>query len=135
MTKKPPYSKELIQYRIGRARDTLSTAQLLRDQNADTASIVNRAYYAMFYAALAILATIGEETSKHSGVLALFDRHFIKTGVLPKEMGKFLHTAFDTRQAGDYEDKLEISREMSTRIVEFAAQFVNSIEEKLRDRM
>ena len=46
MTKKPPYSKELIQYRMERARETLSTAQLLRDQNVDTASIVNRAYYA-----------------------------------------------------------------------------------------
>jgi uncharacterized protein (UPF0332 family) len=67
--------------------------------------------------------------------LALFDRHFVKTGVLPKEMGKFLHTAFDTRQTGDYEDKLDISREMATRIVEFALQFVNSIEEKLRDHI
>lgn len=133
MTKKPPYSKELIQYRMERARETLNTAQLLLNQNADTASIVNRAYYAMFYAALAILATIGKETSKHSGVLALFDRHFIKTGVLPKEMGKFLHTAFDTRQTGDYEDKLEISRTMAERMVDFAVQFVGSIEEKLRD--
>jgi len=135
MTKERPYSRELIQYRMERARETLSTAQLLRDQNADTASIVNRAYYAMFYAALAILATIGEETSKHSGVLALFDRHFIKTGVLPKEMGKFLHTAFDTRQTGDYEDKLEVSRAMAERMVEFAVQFVSSIEEKLRSQM
>ena len=135
MTKQSPYSKELIQYRMERARDTLSTAQLLLNQNADTASIVNRAYYAMFYAALAILATIGEETSKHSGVLALFDRHFIKTGILPKEMGKFLHTAFDTRQTGDYEDKLEISRAMAERMVEFAVQFVHSIEEKLRDQL
>jgi uncharacterized protein (UPF0332 family) len=105
MTKAHTYSKELIQYRMERARETLNTAQLLRDQSADTASIINRAYYAMFYAALAILVTAGEETSKHSGVLALFDRHFVKTGVLPKEMGKFLHTAFDTRQTGDYEDK------------------------------
>ena len=135
MTKGRPYSKELIQYRMERARETLNTAQLLRDQNADTASIVNRAYYAMFYAALAILATIGEETSKHTGVLALFDRHFVKTGILPKEMGKFLHTAFDTRQTGDYEDKLEVSRAMAERMVDFAVQFVNSIEEKLRDQM
>jgi len=135
MTKERPYSKELIQYRLERARETLNTAQLLRDQKADTASIVNRAYYAMFYAALAILATIGQETSKHSGVLALFDKHFIKTGILPREMGKFLHTAFDTRQTGDYEDKLEISQAMAEQIVEFAVKFVNSIEEKLRDQI
>ena len=87
MTKDHSYAQALIQYRMERARQTLNTAQLLREQNADTASIVNRAYYAMFYAALALLATIGEETSKHSGVMALFDRHFIKTGVCQRKWG------------------------------------------------
>jgi len=81
-----------------------------------------------------LLATIGDETSKHGGVMALFDRHFIKTGILPKEMGKFLHTAFDIRQTGDYEDKSEISQEVSRQILEFAKKFVNSIEEKLQNQ-
>ena len=62
------YKKALIEYRMERAQQTLNAAKLLDKQNADTASIVNRAYYAIFYAALAMLATIGEETSKHSGV-------------------------------------------------------------------
>ncbi|MCJ7436034.1 MAG: HEPN domain-containing protein [Anaerolineales bacterium] len=126
------HTQALIQYRMERAYQTLNTAQLLQEQNTDTASIVNRAYYAMFYAALDLLATIGEETSKHSGVMALFDRHFIKTGVLPKEMGKFLHTAFDVRQTGDYEDKPEISQAMAEQILEFAVKFVKSVEEKLQ---
>jgi uncharacterized protein (UPF0332 family) len=134
MTEDPSYTRALIQYRMERAYQTLNAAQLLREQSADTASIVNRAYYAMFYAALALLATIGEETSKHGGVMALFDKHFIKTGVLPKEMGKFLHTAFDARQTGDYEDKSEISREMSEQILEFAVKFIKSIEEKLQSQ-
>jgi len=128
------HTQALIKYRMERAYQTLNTAQLLREQNTDTASIVNRAYYAMFYAALALLATIGEETSKHSGVMALFDRHFIKTGVLPKEMGKFLHTAFDVRQTGDYEDRPEISQAMAEQILEFAVKFVKSVEEKLQGK-
>jgi uncharacterized protein (UPF0332 family) len=134
MTEDPSYAQALIKYRIERAHQTLKAAQLLCEQNADSASIVNRAYYAMFYAALALLATIGEETSKHGGVMALFDRHFIKTGVLPKEMGKFLHTAFDIRQTGDYEDKSEISQEVSRQILVFAEKFVKSIEEKLQNQ-
>ena len=76
----PSYTRDLIQYRMERARQTLDTARLLRE-SADIASMVNRSYYAMFYAALALLATIGKETSKHSGALALFDKHFIKTGL------------------------------------------------------
>lgn len=134
MTEDPSHTQALIKYRMERAHQTLKAAQFLREQSADSASIVNRAYYAMFYAALALLATIGEETSKHGGVMALFDRHFIKTGVLPKEMGKFLHTAFDIRQTGDYEDKSEISQEVSSQILEFAEKFVNSIERKLQNQ-
>ena len=131
MTEDPSNKQALIKYRMERAHQTLRAAQLLNKQNEDPASVVNRAYYAMFYAALALLATIGEETSKYSGVMALFDKHFIKSGILPKEMGKFLHMAFDMRQTGDYEDKVEVSKEASQQVLEFAEQFINSIEEKL----
>jgi uncharacterized protein (UPF0332 family) len=39
-------------------------------------SAVNRAYYAIFYAANALLATKGISRSKHSGVIAAFREHF-----------------------------------------------------------
>jgi uncharacterized protein (UPF0332 family) len=127
-------TKALIQYRMERARSTLQDAQILYEQDGNPASIVNRAYYAMFYAALALLVTVGQETAKHQGVLALFDQYFIKTKVLPKEMGKFLHHAFDTRQVGDYEDEVILTREQALRILETADQFVNSIEQKLSEQ-
>jgi len=53
MTEEPSYTQPLINYRMERAHQTLNAAQLLYEQSADSASIVNRAYYAMFYAALA----------------------------------------------------------------------------------
>jgi len=59
----------------------------------------------------------------------------IKTGILPKEMGKFLHTAFDAHQTGNYEDKSEISRAMSGQILEFATKFVKSVDEKLQGHL
>ena len=127
--------KALIQYRMERAYETLSSAEVLYHQGQDSASIVNRAYYAMFYAALALLATIGQETSKHSGVISLFDKHFIKSEILPKEMGKFLHRAFDMRHTGDYEDQIELTQEQALQVLESAIQFVNSIEEKLSTKL
>lgn len=123
--------KALIRYRMKRARSTLRASQLLYKQGGDPASIVNRAYYAMFYAALALLVTIGQESSKHQGVLSLFDQHFIKAKILPKEMGKFLHHAFDTRQIGDYEEEAELTKKQANQILESAIQFINLIEEKL----
>jgi uncharacterized protein (UPF0332 family) len=123
----------LARYRIERARATLRAAQSLHRQGEDPASIVNRAYYAMFYAALALLAKIGHRTSKHSGALALFDQHFIKSKILPKEMGKFLHATFDMRQTGDYEEQAEITKEQATEVLDAAMRFIESAEEKLSD--
>jgi uncharacterized protein (UPF0332 family) len=42
----------------------------------DYVTAVNRAYYATFYSANALLSTKGLERSKHSGVIAAFRQHF-----------------------------------------------------------
>jgi uncharacterized protein (UPF0332 family) len=123
--------KDLVQYRMERARATLKDAHNLFSQDSTPASIVNRAYYSMFYAALALLATVGQQTSKHQGVLALFDQYFMKPEILPKEMGKFLHKAFDMRQTGDYEEESELTMLDAQESLEFAEKFIQSAEEKL----
>ena len=43
-----------------------------------------------------------ETISKHSGVIAFFDRVYIKPGILSKDLSKVLHLAFNRRQANDY---------------------------------
>jgi len=131
MTRPFANQKALIQYRMERAHETLEDARALFEQDRTPASIVNRAYYAMFYAALALLATIGQETSKHSGVLALFDKHFMKSGALPAEMGRFLHQAFEMRQTGDYEEEAELTREDALLTLDAAVRFVEVSREKL----
>lgn len=129
--KKNDAGRELAQYRMERAAATLEDARKLLSQNGSPASIVNRAYYSMFYAALALLATVGQQTSKHQGVLALFDQYFIKTKILPKEMGRFLHKAFDMRQTGDYEEEAELTKQDAKELLKFAEEFIRTAEEKL----
>ncbi|HID63932.1 MAG TPA: HEPN domain-containing protein [Anaerolineae bacterium] len=46
------------------------------------ASAINRAYYAIFYAANALLATKGLSRSKHSAVIATFRQYFVKPGLI-----------------------------------------------------
>ncbi|MCQ3938337.1 MAG: DNA-binding protein [Chloroflexi bacterium] len=125
------YKKALVLHRLERARTTLADAQTLYKTGGSTASIVNRAYYSMFYAALALLAAVDRETSKHTGVLALFDQLFVKTKILPKEMSKMLRAAFDARQTGDYEDSALLSMEAAGEILGFAEEFVESTEKRL----
>ena len=93
---KPEQLEDLLFYRIEQAHETLREAEILLNESALRGAI-NRAYYAMFYALLALLATKQLGTSKHSGALALFDREFVKAGVFPRELSRSLHLAFDRR--------------------------------------
>ncbi len=88
----------------------------------------------MFYAALAMLITIDRGSSKHQGVIALFDENFIKQNVLPRELGKLLHRVFEMRQAGDYRDMLIVTEEQAVDAVNAAVKFVDSIEDKLSQK-
>ena len=44
-------------------------------------SAVNRAYYAIFHALRAVTALDGFDSGKHSGVIAYFNRDYIKNGI------------------------------------------------------
>ena len=65
----------------------------------------------MFYALLALLARRKKETSKHSGVIALFDKDFVKQGIFKKDFSRRRHDAFDLRQRSDYAAEYHISGE------------------------
>ncbi len=67
----------LVAYRLEQADESLDAARILLDRTLER-SAVNRAYYAMFYAVPALLATRKRETSKHGGAISLFDKEFVK---------------------------------------------------------
>jgi uncharacterized protein (UPF0332 family) len=121
----------LVSYRLQRARETLRDAHILFDQGASPGSVVNRSYYAMFYAVLALLTTLGRGSSKHSGVIALFDQHFVKSGDLPEAMSKALHKAFDLRQIADYRELYQLEREQAEQVLQSADAFVAAVDRYL----
>jgi uncharacterized protein (UPF0332 family) len=99
-------SKEQINLsdlRFKKSKDALTQAKILLDNHMYDGCI-NRSYYSIFYAIRSLLALINADSSKHSGILALYDKHFVKTGVFRKEFSKIAHTAFDIRQDSDYDD-------------------------------
>ena len=65
---------------------------LLGEGDADGAC--SRAYYAMFDAARAALLATGYDVGRtHRGVLAAFSDRLVKSGRMPKEMGRLLKKA------------------------------------------
>jgi uncharacterized protein (UPF0332 family) len=121
----------LIQLRLENARKTLKDAHTLFEQGGTPASIVNRGYYAMFYATLAMLVTVDRHSAKHSGVIALFDKEFVKENIIPKELSRMLHQAFESRIEGDYQDNTTVDRHLAAEILESADKFVRAIEDQL----
>lgn len=119
----------LFSYRKKQAEDTLQDARKMLQSGIGPKSIVNRAYYALFYATLALFLknNIDLKTSKHSGVIALFDKEFVHSGRIDKEYSKILHRVFEIRQESDYKELFEISSDEAYEIVQLAEKFLQVI--------
>lgn len=122
--------KEVALY-IENADESLSVAQLDLDNDFNAAAI-NRAYYAIFYAANALLATKKLARSKHSGVLAAFRQYFIKTELLPSELSEIYGQVMDDRHESDYDIMSATSREDAVIDIQQARHFVNEVKTWLR---
>jgi uncharacterized protein (UPF0332 family) len=119
--------KELAQYRVRQAEESLDEARFLLAGGKSVRSVINRAYYAMFYAVLALLVYEEFSSSKHSGVLSYFNRRFIKGGVFDKSLGLWLGRAFELRQRVDYREQVEPAQEQATQVLDQADRFVRTV--------
>jgi uncharacterized protein (UPF0332 family) len=88
--------------RLRQAEGVLHDARSLIDVAGTRESIVNRVYYAMFYAVLAALQSVRRAPRKHRGAISLFDTEFVLKGIFTKEMSTDLHRIFESRQDIDY---------------------------------
>ena len=75
---------DLIKYRLSSAKEKLASAKLLLDAGLYKDS-VGRSYYAIFSAIRAVLAIRQVDFSKHAGVIAYFQKEFIKTEIFDRK--------------------------------------------------
>jgi len=122
---------DLAKYRIKQAEESLEEAQFLLSGRKSPRSIINRAYYAMFYSVLALLVYESYSSSKHSGVLSYFNKRFIKEGIRPERIGRSINRAFEMRQRGDYREYSELSYEQVAPIIEEAELFIITVKRYL----
>ncbi|MEN6457294.1 MAG: hypothetical protein ABFD10_23805, partial [Prolixibacteraceae bacterium] len=57
-----------------------------------------RLYYACYYVVGALLVQNGMETQTHNGTINQLGLHFVRTGLLSAEQGKFYKQLFELRQ-------------------------------------
>lgn len=115
---------------LRKAREGLQAAQVLCASGLfDFAA--GRAYYAMFYAAQALLLERGLSFSKHRSTIAAFGQHFVKTGLLDPQLHRNLRQAFDKRIVGDYDANTRISATDATSLVKQGEEFLAAVTQLL----
>ena len=120
----------LAKYRLEKAKNDLSDAQKsFSEEMYETAA--NRAYYAIFHAARAVLILDGQDYKRHSGVISFFRKDYIKTGVLNESLSEIIKNAFELRTESDCSDFFVISKEEIKRQIDDAVFFVAEIENYL----
>jgi len=119
-----------VQLYLDRAHQDLRAAESNLQQGFHGVA-VTRAYYAMFYAASALLASKEISRSKHSGVHSAFGEHFVKAGLIETEYAKMLGHAFDSRLDSDYDVTFSTERTLAEGILHDAQRFVERVERYL----
>lgn len=89
---------------------------------------ISRAYFAMFYAAKALLIRDGLETSKHSAVIATFGREYAKTGRIDSRYHRLLIEGFEWRQKADYDVYWTVDHDAAKAHLTEARSFVKAVE-------
>ena len=133
MDDQSPVNREAALIYITGAHDALQGAQYNLDGGFHGIA-ANRAYYAFFYAATALLLTLDITRGKHSGVMEAFRQHFIKPGILPIEDSRAYGEAFELRNVADYEMIGKADEAQARTAVENAQRFVEHCETCLKER-
>ncbi len=112
-----------IQEYIALANEDLSAAQdNLRLGHLRVA--VSRAYYAMFYAATAVLGSRGQWRSKHQGLIAAFGQFLVKPSLVEPRYGRILHDAFEARLDSDYAPHPDLNEASARQVITNSEDFV-----------
>jgi uncharacterized protein (UPF0332 family) len=126
-------TEQAISARMDQAHETLKEAEVLFNQDFWRGTI-NRSYYAMFYAVLALAALRGVPISKHTHAIAFLDKEFVRKGIFPKELSRALHIGFDERQTSDYGEIWEIDHTEAEQTLSDAISFVKTIGHYLEEQ-
>ncbi|MCC6187392.1 MAG: HEPN domain-containing protein [Anaerolineales bacterium] len=126
----PDHRPEVTAY-LANAWQALRTAESEFNQGRDYLVVANRAYYAIFYAANAILATQGLQRSKHPVVMALFREKYVIPGTIEASYMRDYEEAMERRHMSDYNLNSAVNADYVRVELEAAQRFTSRVEHYL----
>lgn len=123
--------EELSKYRLQEARDSLTVAENCLN-NGFYKDSINRSYYSAFYAIKSVLALGEVDFKRHKDVVAYFNKEYVATGIISREIGRKLGTLKQLREKSDYDDFYIASKEKAEEQVKTAELILDTITSYLK---
>ena len=125
-----PDSQEII-LNLNAAYERLIAAEYLLEKGLFS-DAVNRGYYVMFHAAVALLLVKGISVKTHAGLIGQFGQSFVINGEIDKKFGRMFANAEELREKADYSISSHISKEQAESLLIDAKEFLKMATEKIR---
>ena len=124
----------LVKLSIEKAKQALSSAnENLTINQLETA--LNRNYYAVFYAVLALGYKYDFVTSKHSKLMGWFNKKFIhEENIFGDKMFEIYSKAFERRQKSDYDITYKPTSKIIRELVVNSEYFINQVVKHLENK-
>lgn len=117
----------IVQRELKKANETFEEIGILSAANRWSGA-ANRLYFAVFHAVNALFINDGLQAVRHNGSHTLFSQHYIKTGKLPAEYGRFYNRLQTLREKSEYNAFFEASQQDIEQAITPARQLIEAIE-------
>lgn len=111
---------------IARAQSTLAASEQMF-KNEFYPESISRSYYAMFYAAKALLTNQSTVTRKHRETVREFQKLILKEGAISDELARHFQEALDLRITSDYDVYWKSNPDLAKQQLHRASRFIDSI--------
>jgi uncharacterized protein len=118
--------KSLISIKVQKCKAALEDVLFLINDDRLSAA-ANRIYYAGFYIVSALALKDSIQTKTHGKLIGWFNKEYIKSNILDKELGRTLQTAFDLRMEEDYSEISNIEKKIAEGLYTEMENFVKQI--------
>jgi len=126
--------QEYARFKLAQAREALEYAHGLLADKGELNYVVNSLYYAFYYPVLALLHARGIPAAMQSVSIALFEKEFVKTGMIEQRLFHALQRAFELKPKCSVPQLNIVSRHEVEALLVEASGFLSAVGRMVGDR-